>query len=300
MLIISEGSNIFLNLNKIRSFLMKNIPLSYLLFLTLIVFIISKGKAQPIYTIPWAEQQPHWIFPIWFEDASGDKDTIYFALDLQSGTIIGIDSLFGLRRVTIDTNEFHVYMQFGTFDTCKVRIGKFAVGDQVKVTKAAFPIIVKWNKSLLLSEPYPNYIFDSYSRLESSYLFFNYPQTTLPFNSVHLREIDSLFLPSEVIGGIETNFPLSVFLSPQNNTGIINNELFKKSYFINYLQKNRIMVTSEELFIYKAFNLSGQLVVCDLNPTFNKTIYMDNFPEGINLLILQTSNATYYEKIISY
>ena len=51
--------------------------------------ITMEARAQ---TIPWATQQPEWIFPIYFENGNQEVDTVYIAYDFNSSNIQGIQS----------------------------------------------------------------------------------------------------------------------------------------------------------------------------------------------------------------
>ena len=55
----------------------------FLLSLLLLLAMVKNTVAQT-YTIPWAQQQPAWVFPLWFEDASGAKDTLYVCYDADA------------------------------------------------------------------------------------------------------------------------------------------------------------------------------------------------------------------------
>ena len=58
----------------------------FLLSLLVLLALVKNTVAQT-YTIPWAQQQPAWVFPLWFEDASGAKDTLYLCYDVNAGII---------------------------------------------------------------------------------------------------------------------------------------------------------------------------------------------------------------------
>jgi hypothetical protein len=56
----------------------------------IIVFFSTTVKVfSQTYTIPWATQQPAWVFPLWFEDGSGQKDTLYIGYDPNSNIRFG-------------------------------------------------------------------------------------------------------------------------------------------------------------------------------------------------------------------
>jgi hypothetical protein len=68
----------------------------------------GKSTAQPVYTIPWAAQQPQWVFPIWFEDGLGRRDTVYICYDPLALTSPHQDSLFGSYAMNYDTTDFNM------------------------------------------------------------------------------------------------------------------------------------------------------------------------------------------------
>jgi len=74
----------------------------YFIFLLLLLSI--KTKAQT-YTIPWATQQPAWVFPFWLEDGAGNKDTIYYCYD-PNGHYSTYDYIFGEGLRYVDKLSF--------------------------------------------------------------------------------------------------------------------------------------------------------------------------------------------------
>lgn len=71
-------------------------------------FITIITYAQIIPAIPTAQQQPKWFFPIFVEDATGAKDTIYFGYDPVAEAYYD-DTLFG---------EYFYPMDSGVFKPC--------------------------------------------------------------------------------------------------------------------------------------------------------------------------------------
>ncbi|MEN9521788.1 MAG: hypothetical protein RL065_165, partial [Bacteroidota bacterium] len=62
------------------------------------------------YTIPNASKQPAWVFPLWFENGDGQKDTVYIGYDIHADTWNGIgpDTIFGEKWQVINFNKFNV------------------------------------------------------------------------------------------------------------------------------------------------------------------------------------------------
>ena len=91
-----------------------------IIFITILFFIISEASfAQPIYTIPWATYQPKFVFPVYFEEASGMRDTVYFCYDSTAHLSNHgfIDSSFGQKPIYVDTNFFYAF--FESYDFCR-------------------------------------------------------------------------------------------------------------------------------------------------------------------------------------
>jgi hypothetical protein len=49
--------------------------------ITLLLVVLAVVSKAQVYTIPWAQVQPDWVFPLWFENGDGQKDTIYIGYD---------------------------------------------------------------------------------------------------------------------------------------------------------------------------------------------------------------------------
>jgi hypothetical protein len=69
-----------------------------------LVFFSSLVNLQGQYLIPWAPSQPAWVFPLFLEDAHGQKDTVYFGYDPAANQLAGEqDIVFGEQNFYIDT-----------------------------------------------------------------------------------------------------------------------------------------------------------------------------------------------------
>ena len=80
--------------------------LKYFLFFFCCCFSLYSTAQQ--YSIPWATQQPQWVFPIYFEEGTGQRDTIYIAYDPNaSSQAEGSDTVFGEYKIPVDTNNFN-------------------------------------------------------------------------------------------------------------------------------------------------------------------------------------------------
>ncbi|MBL0073337.1 MAG: T9SS type A sorting domain-containing protein [Bacteroidetes bacterium] len=123
---------------------------------------ISYGQQYPI---PGATQQATWVFPIFFEEASGKKDTIYLGYDGTYANNFGCfdDGYFNEQNVyhfAFDTN----YIVFPCLESyigghdsiSKVNIlSDLSILFTVFVNNAKYPLKIKWDSTLLWSDSIP-------------------------------------------------------------------------------------------------------------------------------------------------
>ncbi len=78
--------------------------------LLIILIAVTANLFSQTYTIPGATEQPAWVFPLWFEDALGNKDTLYFGYDPYAIDFVWpqSDSVFAETFLTIDTSNFNL------------------------------------------------------------------------------------------------------------------------------------------------------------------------------------------------
>ena len=132
------------------------------------VFLFCLGfwaslHAQPKYLVPGAQVQPQWVFPIWFEDGNGDRDTVYFCYDPDASDshAPNSDTVFGEFLIEKDTSAFWVGIA--------ARLGQHNnVTQMIYVSntpfrslffnKGIYPLKMYWDVSLLNSPdlPYPD------------------------------------------------------------------------------------------------------------------------------------------------
>ncbi|HMZ88517.1 MAG TPA: T9SS type A sorting domain-containing protein [Chitinophagales bacterium] len=122
---------------------------------------LSSRLFSQVYIIPNAELQPSWTFPLCFEDASGARDTIYMAYDIDAidYSIPSADTIFGEAFLPIDTSEFRAYWEY-IYDgkAVKTLVMKNFIPAQINFNKAQLPVKFTWDAQLFYSEnlPFPN------------------------------------------------------------------------------------------------------------------------------------------------
>ncbi|MEI7803352.1 MAG: T9SS type A sorting domain-containing protein [Bacteroidota bacterium] len=130
------------------------------IFLFFVLCLVANAKAQT-YTIPWAQQQPAWVFPIWIENGDGQKDTLYYCYQQNAigGGFYPGDSIFGEVLSKVDTNSFYTYYSnpYNTIDS----FAKCYVGNLIGSSGSIFfshpimPIILRWDINLFYSDSLP-------------------------------------------------------------------------------------------------------------------------------------------------
>jgi Secretion system C-terminal sorting domain len=124
--------------------------------------------AQP-YLIPGAMQQPAWVFPIFLEDAIGQKDTVYICYDGAFSNNFGCfdEGLFNevmTYNYVFDSTKFVAFTCLdsgvGGHDSIgRIEVTNFkSVNDfALYVRNAYYPLLIKWDSSVLWydSVPFP-------------------------------------------------------------------------------------------------------------------------------------------------
>lgn len=125
--------------------------------------------SQPIYTIPWATKQPKFVFPIYFEESSGMRDTIYICYDPQAhlSTPNIADTIFGQKLIYADTTKFYAYfpfcnpMPYQCDSQYKATVSPLSTGvfpiswTHFSFRNGLLPLKISWDISTLYSDSLP-------------------------------------------------------------------------------------------------------------------------------------------------
>lgn len=130
------------------------------LFYLLCFLVGVKFTSAQTYTVPGAQVQPAWVFPLWFEDGSGAKDTLYFCYDSLSDNLYPSgDTIYGEKIIFKDTSKFWVGIwAYPAIDsTASVFVSNY-VATNLIFNKGHYPLKMKWDDTLLYSSslPYPD------------------------------------------------------------------------------------------------------------------------------------------------
>ena len=138
-------------------------------FRTLLLLVFASGLVQQCkaqsYSIPGGQIQPQIVFPIFFEDRFGGRDTIYTGWDPT--VLSSFDSAttwkFGVQPVMLDSSGLSGYWEAGG-KYFKVNVGnmgfgnRFPAGPGIIVYNSLLPLTISWDTRVLhdLNMPYPD------------------------------------------------------------------------------------------------------------------------------------------------
>jgi hypothetical protein len=276
-----------------------------------------------------AQRDPQWLMPLYFRDANGDRDTVYFGYDPEADMYPEIaDTSLGENWITINTSKFNIYLwnypnvRGGTFylinDTVrKVDIRNNFIGTSIGFCKGKLPITMKWVDSLLYAPscPFPDLsprprarIELTCSQYESGYnscepvdgpplSLTDYPSPEIPYPVMDSMVFggSGSYLPSDVI--IRTRLYLVKHDFYWTKLDEITNN--KVKLFPNPVSdKLTIQRIDEEILYIKIINISGESLF-EREEFINEiSIDMNLYRDGIYLLFIVTKSGFIAQKII--
>ena len=131
------------------------------LILTALFALTALSGAAQVYTVPGAQVQPAWVFPLWCEDGSGAKDTLYFGYDFDAigGGFCPCDSLYGEKVWQKKAGAFNVYYAtpYNSQDSlAKVNIQDYIEdGVTILFSNTILPLTLRWDPNLFYSDSLP-------------------------------------------------------------------------------------------------------------------------------------------------
>ncbi len=121
-------------------------------------------QASAQYEIPNAQQQPAWVFPIYFEDASGSRDTVYYAFDTEAndeeGWPLYADTSFGEMYMPMDSIGFSAILGVNPWwvdvdSVLKVIVEANINGLTLTLVNCRLPVSMTWDSQLFYSDSLP-------------------------------------------------------------------------------------------------------------------------------------------------
>ncbi|MBK6730214.1 MAG: T9SS type A sorting domain-containing protein [Bacteroidetes bacterium] len=289
----------------------------------ILLFALEILHAQT-YTIPGATEQPAWVFPLWFEDGTGAKDTIYFGYDInaKNGSVDVEDIIYGEGFIILDTSLFFICWGFPYSDTLGIKIQVFkdiSIMNYITFYKAQFPVKIKWDDNLFYNAiiPYPDN-----GDLPRAWALFGchdyspeYPNC-FPLGDLPLLFTDTIIGPPYLYeiwrkDSMVFNGPEDAYLLDLPTFGIMPYNQFEYTSIQN-LQIDEILispnpfinnVTLQSIYQIKEitiYNLTNQLVY--INQNINTTYSILNLEKlssnAIYLMKILTDNGYYSIKLI--
>jgi len=276
-----------------------------------------------ISTLIYSQATPQWLFPIWFEDANGDRDTVYIGYDPEANNPSGFDPEFE-KYISIDTTVFGVLVNrdityspnTGNWNADSGKIIEIDSDSypsaNLTFLKGQMPITMYWDMSLFYSNdlpypylsPYPNaagFVYcgagepgyvncpsafddDPLSLVDSVNINYEFPIT-----SPHVFEgsgVPPFNEPEEVLSSFYIIVqPYQLITSIENNPS---NTTFYPNPFSDYL----FIKSRENIASIKLMNSAGELVIAETDVRLNDvTLFTSNLPGG--LYFLQVELMTY-------
>jgi hypothetical protein len=294
-------------------------------------FMFTGAFSQTTYTIPWATQQPKFVFPIYFEEGTGKKDTIYLGYDPHASlaSFNPADSIYGVKKIPIDTNGF--FVQWGTDPNCagptvlctevyKANVvdcffsDPFPNGNYISCLKGVLPLKISWDKNLFYSDSliYPN---NPPLPIAQGRLYFGHDHCKIRENFITAFDVNGDIIISDTSGNVKdsaviynifnqpgpTNSALTFQLEPWGRfTGSVNNLYSESNYFEISIHQNEINIHNERNDAYfEIYDLSGKRVLFQhlhIDEQTNLKL------EDVGFFILKIFNSKYCKqfKFINY
>jgi hypothetical protein len=248
------------------------LKLKFLIFALLFTTNVFSQTIGP--KIPWSQTQADWTFPIYFEDASGARDTFYIFRDslfIDDPTPYGLISLY-----RIDTcNSFAVYNTLYSFNYQGYKCSQADGG--IGIINAEFPVKITWNLNL----------YDTDSVLGRDFNFNklctgeNYACIDNFNNSFDMTANDSILLYDSTLA-----FPIDIYLRYEDPTFLKNKNLKTENSTLE-LYINDSMIDFKKKVDMLLIDVVGQLIY---KKESIASIDISSIPEGIYTLIITDTN----------
>lgn len=155
------------------------------------LILLNKSLAGQTYTIPFAEKQPAWVFPLWFTNGDGQKDTIYFAYDSEASKFV-IDTIFGEYTMEPSPSGFQVrlgpnWKVFATDD--------FPFGVGISIFNRIDPFRITFDPAILYSDSLPGSFSDFFPKVWAGLGGSGFVEDcpTIDFDGFYVALVDTTF-----------------------------------------------------------------------------------------------------------
>jgi len=275
-----------------------------------------------------SQRDPQWLMPLYFRDANGDRDTVYFGYDPEATTFDDADTILGEHWIIIDTSKFNVFLfqypsctggdcSLYTDTVKKTDIRKSFLGTSIGFCKGKMPVTMKWADSLLYDPtcPFPDLSPRPRARIDLSC----YPQepaylwcgpadgwplslTDYPAPGIPYPVMDSMFFngsgyytPAESIGG------LTLSLVAHNHTYVDLESAYKGSLKVypnplyDFLSVENPTVGS---YSVEVLTLTGEVLFRHFSTESKSILNLTRLDSGFYLLFIHSDSITFIQKIL--
>jgi hypothetical protein len=281
-----------------------------------------------------AQRDPQWLMPLYFRDANGDRDTVYFGYDPEADDTYTypyynyVDTLLGENWEVIDTSKFNVYLWsypsspaidnlLLTDTVIKVDIRSMFVGTYIGFCNGKLPITMKWVDSLLYSPscPFPDLSPRPKARIELICFDYepgyytcslpgnlplsltDYPAPEIPFPILDSMVFkgSGLYPPSEIILNITLNLVAHNYTYDAIGDNAYNSLKVYPNPFFDIIHIER---PDEGYIEVELLSPSGSVLFSNRYYEEEISIDFQNISKGFYFLKLRTNCGSYTQKIV--
>jgi len=273
-----------------------------------------------ISSLVYSQATPQWLFPIWFEYANGDRDTVYIGYDPSAGLPGEFEDEFEDYSF-IDTSKFNVLVSYGfaspytglyNIDSGKNTeiSGILPMSANIDFIHGQMPITMSWDMSLFYSNdlpytnlaPYPTIVgwvycgagepgyvncpsaFDDDPLVMTDSINLNY---FYPITSPHVFEgsgVPPFDEPEEVLSSFFIEFePYHIY---DAINVVADNETLQVSP--NPFTDKISVFSSSSIELIEVLTTTGELIESQYVNNQKILLYTSNYPKGIYIISIVT------------
>jgi len=118
--------------------------------------------------------QQQWKFHVAFEEATGQKDTLWLLWDSTANAILPVDTVLGEEAVSLDYSKFNIWIYNANLDTTKTMAYPFGVisfNTMVRAFNYQYPLNIYWDTSLFSRQFGGQYPIIGEARIDNDYFW---------------------------------------------------------------------------------------------------------------------------------
>jgi hypothetical protein len=248
------------------------------------------------------QQEPQFKFYLAFEDANQERDTVWYGIDINATTGLK-DTIFGERKVPLDTGKFQVYFSvtrdsiFANKTVVAPRFGDMDHTSYITSINALDPVIVSWDTNLILNHSLPFDLKQAY--IESQEI----SDLGFPLGYDLIGQAPRLYGDSIILYEVpeeEHRIFILTLSEKESSVGledILLNSTVNVQIFPNPAQNVIQIQTERQMQRITIFGSNGQLVESYENQnTTHTTLDVSSLVPGVYTFQLTTPQSTHYAR----